>query len=124
MTAKGLYLDRVALLIDAWARQTNTGCRLNGDRYPHVLARRHPAQNTACMIGFKPVRIQGITMLRALLLDGCKTSADLDPLDGIKPHHGMGNVGIKPIINGRPKPCGHPLGDDLESRTDRIPLFA
>ena len=63
-------------------------------------------------------------MHAALVRHAGKAVADLHALDGVQPHHRLGDVGVQPVVDGLAQPHGHVLGRHAQPRAARIARLA
>ena len=76
------------------------------------------------MVAEEPLRGDLVPVLGPLLLDRGEPGPDLDPLDGVDPHQGGGELGVELSIDRLPEPARDPGRPHRDPRPDGVPLLA
>src|SRR6266571_6931796 len=95
----GPYRRRLAFAVDRAARNADAGSGFERDADQDILPGRDAAERSARVIREKALRRQLVAVLRALLLNCCKTGADLDTFHGVDAHHRASDVRVEPAVD-------------------------
>ena len=102
VAAFGLHLYRVASAVDAVTRREDGAGGLDGDAHLQVLPRADTPQHATGVVVRKTLGRQAVAVGLTKLRDAGKTSAHLDAFDRVQAHHGVGDVGVEPVVNRLP----------------------
>src|SRR5690606_40039291 len=100
VAAEGLDDGRLPIEADRAPRAADARGRLDRDRHPDRLAGGDAAQHAAGAVADEALRGELVAVHAATIGDAAEAGADLDALDGIDAHHGMGDVGIELVVQG------------------------
>src|SRR6185437_14048957 len=128
VAALGLYLDLLAVRVDAFFRQEDRARRLHRETHDDVLPGRDAAQNAAGIVreelDLAVLHAHLVRVLGAGESGGGEAGADLDRFHGVDTHHRAREIGIELAVDRIAPADGHTFGDDLDQRADRIAGFA
>src|SRR5690606_25273361 len=100
VASERLHHDRLVGPVHGTALDTDAGSGLDGQGHPQRLSGGNPAQHAARVIAHETVGAEFVAVFRAAHGNAIEARADRYALDGIQPHHGMGDVRVQPVIDG------------------------
>ena len=113
-----------ARLVDRTAFQADAGGRLDRHADQDVLPGGDAADHATGVVGEEAIGTQFVAMLAAALGDAGKAGADLHTLHRIDAHHGVGDVGVQPVIHRLAPTHRHTAGHHVDARADGVARLA
>ena len=96
--------------VDGLAGADDGAGGLDGDAHLDVLPRADTPEHAARIVVAKAPWSKRIPVRGTTLRHTAKTGANLHALDGVEAHHGVGNIGVKLVVQGLAQAHGHAGG--------------